>query len=94
MVAKVSISVADLGLLEWAKQQAEREGRSLSAVFTDALRRERQRDARLRVETWLGSAGELTSEREAEILAEWGQVPVSTKPSSAPRPRRASRKRR
>ena len=94
MVAKVSISVPDPALLEWAKQQAEREGRSLSAIFMDALRRERQRDARLGVETWLGSAGELTAEREAEVLAEWGQVPASPKASPAPRAKRASRKRR
>jgi hypothetical protein len=96
MVAKISISIPDAALLEWAKQQAEREGRSLSAVFTEALRRERQRDARLRVEQWLGSAGELTPEREAEVLAEWGVPPTSAplKPKPAqPRAKRVPRKR-
>lgn len=96
MVGKVSISVPDPALLEWAKQQAEREGRSLSAVFTEALRRERQRDARLRVEQWLGSAGELTPAGEAEILAEWGVAPASAslKPNPArPRAKRVPRKR-
>jgi hypothetical protein len=73
MVAKISISVSDPALLEWAKEQAERDGVSLSAVFTDAVRRARQRDARLRVEGWLGAAGELTPEREAAIRADLGE---------------------
>jgi hypothetical protein len=96
MVAKISISVPDPALLEWAKRLAEREGRSLSAVFTEALRRERQRDARLRVEKWLGSAGELTPEREAAILADWGVAPAAAPAPAEPRPRtkRAARKRR
>jgi hypothetical protein len=82
MVAKVSISVADGALLAWAKERAEREGVSLSAVFTDAVRRARQRDARLRVEEWLGSAGMLTPAREAEIRTELGEdapAPVAKK---------------
>jgi hypothetical protein len=56
MVAKISISVADRALLEWAKEPALRDGVSVSAVFTDAVRCAQQHDARLRVEKWLGSA--------------------------------------
>jgi hypothetical protein len=73
MAAKISISVADQALLTWAKERAEQEGVSLSAFFTDAVRRSRQRDARVRVAEWLGSAGALTPEREAEIRAELGE---------------------
>ncbi len=93
MVAKVSISVADPALLAWAKEQAERGGLSLSAVFTEAVRRDRQRDARLRVEGWLGSAGELTPKREAEVLAEWD---VSREEKATPKgsPRKAKSVRR
>ncbi len=95
MVAKVSISVADPALLEGAKEQAERDGVSLSAVFTEAVRRERQRDARVRVEKWLGSAGALTLQREAEILTEWGQAAAAAGPkvNAAARAKSVRRKR-
>jgi hypothetical protein len=77
MVAKVSFSIAEPTLLEWAKQRADREGVSLSSVITDAIRRARQQEARERVLAWLGPAATLTPEREAEILAEWGEVAES-----------------
>ena len=47
--AKVSISVAEPDLLSWAKDRAERTGVSLSSVFTEAVRLERQIEARGRV---------------------------------------------
>lgn len=95
MVAKVSISIVDPTLLAWAKEQAEREGTSLSAVFAEALRRDRQREARMRVEKWLGAAGELTPEREAELVAEWGEVsvPVESPTDLTHRRKRSVRKR-
>ncbi len=74
MAAKVSFSIAEPVLLEWAKQRAEREGVSLSSVITDAIRRARQQEARERVLAWLGPAATLTPEREAEILAEWAEA--------------------
>jgi hypothetical protein len=73
MAAKVSFSIAEPALLEWAKQRADRQGVSLSSVITDAIRRARQHEARERVLAWLGPAATLTLEREAEILAEWGE---------------------
>jgi hypothetical protein len=85
MAAKVSFSITEPALLEWAKQRAEREGVSLSSVITDAIRRARQQEARERVLAWLGPAATLTAEREAEILAEWGEV---AKPPAKPRRRR------
>jgi hypothetical protein len=88
MVAKISISVADHALLEWAKERALRDGVSLSAVFTDAVRRAQQRDARLRVEKWLGGAGKLTPEREREIRTELGEgEPQDTRKGKRPRRR-------
>ena len=71
MTAKISISVAELDLLEWAKQRAAQQGTSLSAVITDALRRARQEQARGRALGWLGEAATLTPAREAQIAAEW-----------------------
>lgn len=88
MAAKISFSIAEPTLLEWAKQRAEREGVSLSWVITDAIRRARQQEARERVLAWLGPAATLTAEREAEILAEWGETP---KPTPKPRRRRNRR---
>ena len=67
---------------------------SLSAVYTEVVRRERQRDARVRVEKWLGSAGELTPQREAEILAEWGETstpPAGSKAALRAKPARRKR---
>jgi hypothetical protein len=88
MVAKISISVADRALLEWAKERALRDGVSLSAVFTDAVRRAQQRDARQRVEKWLGSAGKLTPERGREIRTELGEgEPKDTRKGKRPRRR-------
>jgi hypothetical protein len=87
MAAKVSISVAEPELLAWARQRASREGMSLSAVFTEAVRRERQQEARERVLDWLGPAATLTPEREAELLAQW------RKPSKVARKTIGQRKR-
>ena len=44
--AKVSVSVPDEDLLRWAKERSEKRGVSLSAVFTEAVRLERQMEAR------------------------------------------------
>jgi hypothetical protein len=82
MAAKVSFSIAEPTLLKWAKQRADREGVSLSSVITDAIRRARQQEARERVLAWLGPAATLTPEREAEILAEWGEA---AEPAAKPR---------
>jgi hypothetical protein len=73
MAAKISISVPDPKLLEWAKVRAEREGVSLSAVFNEAVRLARQYEARLRVLDWLGPASAMSPAREAEIRAELGE---------------------
>jgi hypothetical protein len=77
MAAKISISVAEPALLEWAKQRADEQGVSLSAVVTDAIRLARQQEARERVLQWLGPAAILTPEREAQILADWGETPAA-----------------
>jgi len=69
---KISVSVTDPSLVDWAEARAKREGTSMSAVVTEALRIARQMDARDRVLGWLGSAAELTPERESEIAAELG----------------------
>jgi len=67
---KVSISVPDSELLEWAKELAESEGKSLSAVFTDAVRFRRQLDARRDfLATW-PERPKLTDEDRAAIRAE------------------------
>jgi hypothetical protein len=88
MAAKISISVAEPTLLAWAKERAEREGVSLSSVFTEAIRRERQQEARERILAWLGPAAALTPEREAEILAEWGESGMPPAKAKRLRPKR------
>jgi hypothetical protein len=86
-VAKVSLSLGQ-SELEWAQSRAQRDGISLSAVVTEAVRLARQHEARMRVVERLGRAAELTPRREAEILAEWEHTP--SRPSNRPykRPRR------
>ena len=70
--AKISISVAEPELLSWAKRRAERTGVSLSSVFTEAVRLERQIEARGRVVEWIGPDAKPTTDEAAAIVAEWG----------------------
>lgn len=68
---KVSISVPDEALLQWAKDRSEKTGRSLSAVFTDALRFERQLEARRLMLEEMGPEFRATPQEKAAIRAEW-----------------------
>jgi hypothetical protein len=72
---KISISVVDAELLAWAKEYAAREGKSLSALFTDAVRAERRLAAgRELLATWPDRPA-LTDEDRAAIRAEWDGGP-------------------
>jgi hypothetical protein len=68
-VEKLSVS---LGADEaaWARQQAEASGSSLSAVLTEAVRKQRQSLARRRLLDQLGT-DDITEEDLAAIRAEW-----------------------
>jgi hypothetical protein len=67
---KVSISV-EANDLKWLRNRAKRGGGNLSAVFAEATRLLRQREARERLLKRFGEDAE-TSQREAEaIRAEW-----------------------
>jgi UDP-N-acetylglucosamine:LPS N-acetylglucosamine transferase len=68
-VEKLSVS---LGAEEaaWARKQAEASGRSLSAVLTDALRRQRKLEAMDRLLAELGT-DDITEEDLAAVRAEW-----------------------
>jgi hypothetical protein len=88
--AKVSISVAEPALLSWAKERAERTGVSLSAVFTEAVRLERQIEARGRVIEWIGPDAKPTAAEAAAIVAEWGGPSVAR----APRRKRSAKRSR
>jgi hypothetical protein len=69
--AKLSISVPDEDLLEWAKERSRKTGVSLSAVFTEAVRFERQMEARRLFLKEMGTEGRPTPEEAAAIRAEW-----------------------
>lgn len=81
--AKVSISVADPDLLAWAKKRSKRTGMSLSALFTEAVRFERQMEARKLFLEAEGLDGRATPKEMEEIRAEWG----ASEPSGRPRRR-------
>ncbi|MEY4577591.1 MAG: hypothetical protein RL701_2294 [Pseudomonadota bacterium] len=66
---KVSVSLA-VEDLEWARKRAEQDDKSLSAVLTEALRRQRQAEARRRLLTELGT-DDLTEAELAAVEAEW-----------------------
>jgi hypothetical protein len=87
--AKVSISIAEPELLSWAKRRAERTGVSLSSVFTEAVRLERQIEARGRVIQWIGPDAKPTSDEAAAIVAEWG----GSAAADSPRRKRGKRSR-
>ena len=97
--AKVSISVADPDLLAWARRRSKRTGLSLSAVFTEAVRLERQMEARDAFLEAEGPEGRATPEEMAAIRAEWGEPsarrprPVAKQRAAVARPRAARRRR-
>ncbi len=72
--AKVSISIPDEGLLAWAKERSQKTGVSLSAVFTEALRLERQMDARRAFLAEVGPDAVPSPEEAAAIRAELGLI--------------------
>ena len=86
--AKLSISITDPELLAWARERAKRDGTSVSAVFADAVRLERQLEARGRVLEWLGPEATPTAEEAKAILREWGQ-PGKAGPGPKPGVKRA-----
>lgn len=90
--AKVSISVPDEGLLKWAKERSAKLGVSLSALVSDALRFERQMEARRAFVAELGAAAVPTPEEAAAIRAELGLEAVRA-PKGSRRVKRAAVKR-
>lgn len=86
--AKVSISVPDEDLLRWAKERSEKTGMSLSAVFTEAVRFERQMEARRQFLEEMGPEGVPTPEEAAAIRAEWETGPL---PPAEKKPARTGR---
>ena len=71
--AKISISIADPELLTWARNRSKRTGMSLSAVFTEAVRFERQMEARDAFLTAAGPDGRARPDEMEAIRAEWGE---------------------
>lgn len=67
-VDKISISI-DTELLRWAKDRAEQDGTSLSALIGDALAERRRLEALDEVIEWLG--GPASTEEVAAVLREW-----------------------
>lgn len=68
---KISVAVG-MDELAWAREKAEREGSSLSAVVSDSLRRHARQEARARVGAWLGEGREpVTDEEIAQVVREW-----------------------
>jgi len=88
MVAKISISVPDARLLEWARARAERDESSLSAVFTEAVRFARQQEARDRYLELVGSVGPLTAAAETAIRKELQVEPKKRAKVRSARPKR------
>ena len=72
MTARVEKLSVSLGADEaaWARQQAESAGSSVSAVLTEAVRKQRQSLARRRLLAELGT-DDITEEDLAAIRAEW-----------------------
>lgn len=91
--AKVSISVADRDLLAWARQRSKKTGKSLSALFTEAIRLERQMEARELFLDAEGPEGRATPDEMAAIRAEWGERTAPRPPTLATRPVAVARSR-
>jgi hypothetical protein len=67
---KVSISV-DAADLKWLRHRARRRGGNLSAVFAEATRLLRQREARERLLERFGEDAEVSDREAAAIRREW-----------------------
>lgn len=97
--AKVSISIPDEELLRWAKERSRKSGVSLSALFAEALRLERQMEARRAFLAELGADAVPSPEEAAAIRAEWGTpqgaatVPRPSRPGARRKATGAGRKR-
>jgi hypothetical protein len=67
---KVSISV-EANDLKWLRRRAKRRGGNLSAVFAEATRLLRQREARERLLDRFGEDAKVSLQEANEIRAEW-----------------------
>ncbi len=67
---KISISV-EVGDLKWLRRRAKRRGGNLSAVFAEATRLLRQREARERLLARFGVDAEVSSAEAARIRGQW-----------------------
>jgi hypothetical protein len=97
MTNKISVSISDTELLEWAQARATREGKSLSAVIVAALRFEHQLEQRRNYLASWPERPKLTAEETAAIHAEWAggprYEPKRTKTAAPALPRGARKKR-
>ncbi|MBX3227526.1 MAG: hypothetical protein KIT84_14315 [Labilithrix sp.] len=91
MAAKLSISIVDPTLVEWAQKRAEDQATSVSAIVSDALKAARREQAWARYLEWAGPVGELTPELEAEIGLEIDGAPPAKKSEPRKKPTRKSR---
>ena len=86
--AKISISLSPEDLA-WARDRAKRELKSLSSVIAEALRRQRQAEARSRLLADLGT-DDINERERAEGRTEWrGVRQPASRPRSKPRSRRS-----
>jgi hypothetical protein len=69
VAAKISISLTDATLVDWAQRRAAREGKSVSAVFAELAERARRLEAMGEYLDWAG-APKLTAEQREEIRRE------------------------
>jgi hypothetical protein len=67
---KISISV-DAKDLKWLRRRAKQRGGNLSAVFAEATRLLRQREARERLLENFGADAQVSSEEAEAIRREW-----------------------
>lgn len=69
----ISLGVQDLA---WARRQAKAESKSLSAVLAEAVRRQRQAEARVRLLEELGT-DDITERDRVAVRSEWRKAPPS-----------------
>jgi monoamine oxidase len=72
-VEKISVSIP-IEDLEWAREKAEQDDKTLSAVLVEALRQQRQFEARRRLLETLGGTDDIPDEIRAEVDAEWREA--------------------
>jgi hypothetical protein len=90
-VAKLSVSLATEDVA-WARKRAKQEGKTLSAILTEALASQRRAEAAKRLVRELGGLNDVTDAEREAVFAEWNLAEPRTTTRRSKSAAKAARK--